>query len=172
MRKFALYPEERHFWSFYDHEHVFSVAERMKPKSVLEFGPGSSTLAFLEACSAHIDTCEDSEDWARVYRARLEARFPDRVTIHAYRWSDPLSVPTVDGRWYDLGFIDGPYGTERRPAVVRYCMLHCDAVLVCCEDAKGEGLRHAIETIADAAGWNCRVEITGPLSGSFALLTP
>lgn len=167
---FRLYPKELHWWSFADYGAVLSVMRRLQPASVLEFGPGSSTLALIEGGARSIDCCEDNPDWLNVYQERLAQRY-DGVRMLPYTWSDPLVVPGA-ALAYDMALIDGPHGTERRPTVLRYALARCTHVLMCCEDSKGRGLRAPIMLIAEQAGRPVEIMETGPLSGSFALIGP
>lgn len=170
-RTFRLYPEARHFWSLTDYGAVLGVVERLKPKRVLEFGPGSSTLALIEGGAQIIDACEDEPHYFEIYQRRL-AEVYSNVTMHAYTWSDPLRVPTLSGRWYDLALIDGPRETERRPAVIAYCLERSAAVLVALEDHDTPGiLQGPVEAFAVKYGRDVSIWRTGPLAGSFALLT-
>lgn len=171
---FRLYPEERHFWSFSDYATVMNITAMLSARTVLEFGPGSSTLSLLEGGASKIDCCEDDPDWFSVYVERLQQRFPHRVTMHSYVWSDPLNVPVVDERRYDLALVDGPFGTERRPAVIAYALRRASNVLVPTEDYKTAGpvLRPVILALAKAANRAVRFFETGPLSGGFALVEP
>lgn len=180
MSGFRLYPEEARWWSFQDYQAVLDVARRLRPGRVLEFGPGSSTLALIEGGAAEIDTCEDNPDWAQVYEERLARRFPEPgwpavVRLHRYEWPDaaPLSIPAVDGGLFDLALIDGPLGTERRPDVLRYCLQRCVYVLMPTEEHKTRAwLWPLIEGIAREAGVPAERWDTGPLSGAFALVGP
>jgi hypothetical protein len=169
VTEFALYPEERHWWSFNDHRAVLDTMRELRPARVLEFGPGSSTLALIEGGAAHIDTCEDDPDWASVYEERLQGKYPDVVTIRRYTWAEPLFIQAIDEQTYDLALIDGPLGTNRRPAVVEYCLDRCRAVLAPTEDGN-PAFRPAIIAIAAARGLEVTIRETGPLSGGFALL--
>lgn len=169
MSEFRLYPEERHWWSMADYGAVLDVMHRLKPARVLEFGPGSSTLALVEGGAAHIDCCEDDPGWAQVYEERLTRRFPEIVHLHRYTWQEQLAIPAIDGETYDLALIDGPLGTDRRPAVVAYCLDRCRAVLAPTEDGNPE-FRPALLAIAAARGLDIEIRETGPLSGGFALL--
>lgn len=181
MRTFKLYPEERHWWSMNDYGAVVDAMAELRAHDfatarVLEFGPGSSTLALVEGGAETIDTCEDNPDWAQVYEARLVPRFPTpefaaRIALHRYVYGDPLRIPAIDDRRYDLALIDGPLGTDHRPAVVRYALARCRAVLVPTED-KNPAFRRMLHAIADELGWRISVAETGPLSGGFALFTP
>lgn len=171
MSPFALYPEERHWWSFQDYGAVLDTMRALRPARVLEFGPGSSTLALIEGGAASIDTCEDNPDWAGVYEDRLQGKYPAIVRLHRYSYAVPLTIPAIDGQTYDLALIDGPHGTNSRPPVVRYCMERCAAVLTPTEDGNPD-FRRALYAIAAESGWNLTIRETGPLSGGFALLTP
>lgn len=172
MSVFALYPVEQRWWSFTDHAAVLSVMARLTPSRVLEFGPGSSTLALIEGGATRIDTCEDKPEWANVYEARLRARFPDVVRIIRYDWSAPLSITEVDDQRYDLALIDGPRETGRRQAVIAYALERCAAVLVPTEDANPEdaGLRQTVRDLAAQVQRSVEIWDTGPLSGGFALV--
>lgn len=169
-RAFRLYPEERHWWSFNDYRAVLDTMRALTPARVLEFGPGSSTLALVEGGAAHVDTCEDDPDWAQVYEERLVTQFPDIVHLHRYTWRPDLSIPAIDGERYDLALIDGPRGTDRRPEVVRYALARCVAVLVPTEDLN-RLFRQTLTAIAAERGWTITIRETGPLSGGFALFT-
>lgn len=172
MQTFRLYPEERHWWSFNDYGAVLGVVRRIQAARVLEFGPGSSTLALIEGGVAHVDACEDNPDWSGVYRERLERRFPKVVTLHDYVWSDPVSVPAVDGQRYDLALIDGP-NIDQRPAVIDYALARCDYVLFPTEDHwTAPSLRALAPEIAARHGRKLEIMDTGPLSGGFALIRP
>lgn len=173
---FKLYPVEQHWWSYADYAAVLAVMRERKPARVLEFGPGSSTLALIEGGATHIDTCEDKSSWAEVYRERLQDRFPGVVTLRGYVWQVPLSVMGVDDQRYDLALIDGPHTTPRRPMVIEYCLQRCDAVLLPTEDWDGERrlpdapLPKACAELAEKYGRTLTITETGPLSGGFALL--
>lgn len=170
---FALYPEAQHWWSLTDYGAVLGVVEQLGARRVLEFGPGSSTLALIEGGAEHIDACEDNPIWFNVYKDRLAIQYPTIVRFVPYVWADPLSIPALDAQWYDLALIDGPHGTLQRPAVLAYCLERCRAVLMPTEEiAYGRGaLRPHITRIA--ADHNRQIEWmeTGPLSGGFALMT-
>jgi len=173
MRTFQLYPEERHFWSFNDYGAVLDVMELRLPKRILEFGPGSSTLALIEGGAETIDACEDDPHYFATYQRRLAAAYPSIVSMQAYRWSDPLRVPQLDGRWYDLALIDGPRETPNRAAAIEYCLQRCAAVLIPLEEHPGhQYLRPVAVELAKRHGRSVEIiEDTGPLAGAFALLT-
>src|SRR5512147_916121 len=103
---FKLYPEERHWWSFNDYGATLAAVRHLGARRVLEFGPGSSTLALIEGGATHIDTCEDSPDWAKVYRERLERQYPGIVHLYEYAPGDFDGLDKAIGdQTYDLGMI-------------------------------------------------------------------
>lgn len=167
---FALYPEARHFCSLADYGAILSVTQRLQPKRVLEFGPGWSTLALIEGGALLVDACEDQTAWLKLWQDRLQEHRAV-VTIRAFDWVDPLTIDGIDDR-YDMALIDGPYQVARRPAVISYALSRCDAVLVPLECAGGdETLRRFVIREAEARGPSIEIMETGPLAGSFALLT-
>lgn len=170
MTGFQLYPRERHFWSYADYAAVVSVVRRLKPPAVLEFGPGSSTLALLEGGAASIDSCEDDFHWLATNRSMLA---PHRaVELHAYTWGDPLTIPALDARRYAFALIDGPHSEGRRPACIEYALQRCDAVMVALECAQGSDFLSAVcRSLAEKHGRAIEVMETGPLAGAFAVLT-
>lgn len=175
-----LFPESAHWWSGNDHAHVMSVVKRLRPKHVLEFGPGNSSLALVEGGAETVDTCEDNPDWAAVWEERIVKRFPTAefptvVRLHRFTWPEgsALSIPALKKQKFDLALIDGPHGTLRRPDVLRYCLARCAYVLMPAEEWKTRPtLRPLIVEIAAEAGRPVRFTITGPLSGAFALIGP
>lgn len=173
MNEFALYPEEQHWWSYADYRCVLGVVRRLHAVRVLEFGPGSSTLALIEGGATHIDCCEDHPDWLATYRERLEARFPRFVRMHPYTWADPVRVRTIHGAHrYDLALIDGP-NIDQRPAVIEYCLARSEWVLFPTEDHEtAPSLRALAPEIAARHSRPLEIMDTGPLSGGFALLGP
>lgn len=176
MTGFRLYPREMHYWSMQDYAAVLEVMDRLHPRTVLEFGPGSSTLALIEGGAEVIDACEDDPEWAAVYRARLESCYP-AVKLHEYHWREKLAIPALDGKRYDLALVDGSAETGRRGAVIDYCLQRCAAVLVPTEEWRGNrarpelGLRRVCAEFALEYGRDIEIMETGPLSGAFALLT-
>lgn len=170
-RQFRLYPEEKHWFSFNDYGAVLDVMHRLRPKTVLEFGPGSSTLALIEGGAERIDSCEDNPDWFDVYHERLEKRFPTVVKLRRYAWADPLKVGRLAAR-YDMALIDGPHGTPKRPAVIKFCLNRCDAVLVPTEDHNNPNgrLRPVLFDLARECGRPIQIMETGALSGGFGLI--
>ena len=170
---FELFPEAQRWWSFADYGAVVGLMRRFGAREVLEFGPGSSTLALLEGGASRVDTFEDNPDWLGVWAERLAARFPDRVFLHPFEWADPLELgDAFDRRKWDLALIDGPHGTLARPAVIAWALARCKVVVVPTEEiAYGRGaLRLFLEALAETAGVPIEYVETGPAAGGFAVL--
>jgi hypothetical protein len=78
-------------------------------QSVLEFGPGSSTWAFIEAGVPEVVSCESDPAWIE----SAQAQFGERVEIV---WFDrkmmPLDIPALNNRQFDLAFVDAPVGAQ------------------------------------------------------------
>lgn len=161
-----LYPREpAHFWSAEDHAAVVKVVQRLQPRRVLEFGPGTSTLALLEGGAWRIDACEDDPHWLKTWQHRLRYK---QVVFHSYLWAECISIPALDAERFDLALIDGPYEVEKRTSVIEYCMRHCAAVLVPLETSHGTLLERFVHSLECKA---VNVMKTGPLAGAFALVT-
>lgn len=173
---FQLYKEETSWWSFRDYAAVLSVMRRLRARDVLEFGPGASTLALVEGGANRIVTMEDDPEWFEVYDRRIAFHY-GQVDMRMYTWSDPLSIPGVDDKTFDLALIDGPLDIERRPAAVTYALARCAAVLVPLEKQQWEGgslMRAVCGPWPPSAGDPVRkveVIVTGPPSYAMALVT-
>lgn len=154
QRAFKLY--RMHPWfPIEDYAALYDLTLRVRPASVLEFGPGTSTLAFVEAGVGRIVTCEDVVD--RV--AGLRTQFEQYGTVTVV----PNHHPAHYGR-FDLGFVDGPVRTEDRGPNIAYALAHCDVVAV--HDARRDGVRQAVE-LAFRSGR--RIEYVG---ANIAVWTP
>jgi predicted O-methyltransferase YrrM len=150
--RFRLFPEEQRWWSFADYEQLLALMQRFRPRTVLEFGPGWSTLALVEGGAEVIDTCEDDTGWYRTQQERLRAH--QVVNLHLYQHDDVLTIPAVDFRRYDLAFVDGPRDTPRRPVEIAFAAARSRVVAT--HDATSAPVRDALERLG-AAGWAVEV---------------
>lgn len=80
--------------------------------SVLEFGPGGSTFAFIEAGARSIVTCEHDDHWLEKAKERFES-YP-QVLVLPYRNEPQVTVEGIGGWHFDLAFVDGPPGNRHR----------------------------------------------------------
>lgn len=167
---FSLYPSELHWCSFADYGTIVDIVRRLNAQTVLEFGPGSSTLALIEGGARKIDALEDDPVWMGPVRARLFAY--DCARLIGYTWCDPLDIPQTDDCKYDLALIDGPADHTKRSPCIEYALSRCRAVLVPLECAQGDTfLRDACIRLAEKHSREIELMETGPLAGAFALLT-
>lgn len=147
MRTFKLFPTDYSWWTMADYGSLLDVVERFKPRRVLEFGPGGSTLALIEGGAERVDSCENDPDWRQVYQTRIGKAHPE-LRVHAFTPADPLIIPALTGQRWDFGFVDGPRQTPTRKPAIDYALAHCD-VVAC----------HDVETIARLFGY--RFEVVG-----------
>lgn len=173
-RTFELYPVEQHWWSFNDYGAVVDVVRMLGATRVLEFGPGSSTLALVEGGATSITTMESDPHWAQVHRDRLLPRCQHvAVDLKEYTIGADPDVPYRVSRAYgefDLALIDGPIDLDARVGILRACLDDwlVRAVLV---PLDGSGaLLDAVCSYAQVPGLMVEVLETGPLAGSFALI--
>jgi len=170
VRTFKLYPTEWRWWSFADYEGLLSIVERFKPRTVLEFGPGSSTLALVEGGARAVYTCEDDPNWTARNRQRFST-LPMGVGIYEYTWSDPITVPALDAMTFDLGFVDGPRETPKRPPVMRYVVEHCKVAVLPAEERMDRAyLVPHIEALAREYNKSLEWVEVGPLTYAMAIL--
>lgn len=155
---FALYGQELRIFEFVDYGALLAECRRAAARTVLEFGPGVSTLALIEAGCERIVSCEHDED----YLAKACAQFKEhrQVSLHQYRNAVEVHVQGVSPeKRFDLAFVDSPVGMEARRAVrlpgqeecSRYntCMYAlARAPIVLLHDAKREAERHTLARLA------------------------
>ena len=122
-------------------------------RSVLEFGPGRSTLMFA-AAGCEVWTAECNEDWLDHYRQL----FADEPAIHIVPFENipSIRIPELEGKRFDLAFIDSPTGHEFPPGMSSrlnscgFAGQHADRLLL--HDAERAGEQATIAKMQDA-GW-------------------
>lgn len=119
----------------------------------LEFGPGVSTLAFVEAGCQVIDTYEYQVAWLGSARRRL-AKYP-QVSVRRFINSPDIIMPD---EFYDIALVDSPLGNKRRqvlPGQEKYVRLNTlraalsRAPVVLLHDAKRPGERLSLEFLRE-----------------------
>lgn len=150
---FRLFPEELRWWSFADYGQLLAIVERFRPRRVLEFGPGGSTLALVEGGAGLVDTLEDDPAWMHVQRKRVADHLAV-VNLHPYRHAEPLVIPGIDEQRYDLSFVDGPRETPRRPVEIAYAAERSRVVVT--HDATSAPVRDALSEL-QARGWTVEI---------------
>lgn len=128
-----------------DDEIIENVIRAHGVKSVLEFGPGSSTELFVRS-GVLIHSCEDDNWWFE----KCKIQFPN---VRFFRYTDepPIEIAGLLDS-YDLGFVDGPRGTKffSRLNSMMFCTKRCKLVLV--HDSKREGEMQSIKRMVDIFG--------------------
>ena len=112
---FLLYGKEATVFDFNEYAALLNEIKHIGARTVLEFGPGYSTLAFIEAGCTDICTLEHNPRWFSLAKARLGA-FP-AVHIKSYRNTEEIQIPELNGKAFDLIFIDSPSGVDQKSHV-------------------------------------------------------
>lgn len=103
---FKLYTAQQHTFPFADYGLLMELAK--DAKSVLEFGPGISTLALIEAGVGKIVTLEHDPEWFDVAVAKFK-EYP-QVTVGHYADEVPVTADKIADQEFDLAFVDSPKG--------------------------------------------------------------
>ena len=79
-------------------------------KSALEFGPGTSTWALIEAGCERILSCEYDDTW----RATAKTKFAEFPQVEVVRfWDEPEARAEIpEGEQFDIAFVDSPKGYQ------------------------------------------------------------
>lgn len=110
----TLYPNTK----FLSREHYDEIVRLATGcKTALEFGPGATTLALIEAGCERIHTFDHVEKWADHYRREFAA-YP-QVSVGeyvnlprvAFVGGEGLPTPLMG---YDIAIVDGPQGDRTR----------------------------------------------------------
>ena len=105
---------EKEEWLF-----IESIIRKYKVKTVLEFGPGLSTLLFGKA-GMKVKTLEDKEEWVS------EKDFGPKCDVVIW---DGKRFPGEFSQ-YDLALVDGPKGGESRAQSTLYASAMSNLVLI------------------------------------------
>lgn len=82
------------------------LKEATGKKRVLEFGPGCSTFALIEAGCEKIVTCEYNQE----FLDSAKDKFKDYPQVEVVRfWDEPEARAEIEGE-FDLAFVDSPKG--------------------------------------------------------------
>jgi hypothetical protein len=83
------------------------LAQAKGKQSVLEFGPGFSTYAFIEAEVPRILCCEYLDKWTEISRER----FKDYSQVEIIRFMDePTARADIGDEQFDIAHVDSPKG--------------------------------------------------------------
>lgn len=93
-----------------DYQAIMGEVERTKARSVLEIGPGYSTLAFIEAGCDPIVCLEHDSKWFEEAKERF-SEYP-QVEVRKY-WNEPEARAELEPtETFDLAFVDSPKGYQ------------------------------------------------------------
>jgi hypothetical protein len=128
---YKLYKKERSTLHFADYGEIMSAVAGMK--SVLEFGPGLTTLALIEAGVPKIVSLESDPEWLEKQREELKA-YP-QVELHSFEDEVPVRINAELGK-FDLALVDSPAGfshkvTGRKPRKIHPGMSDCSRLNTC-----------------------------------------
>jgi hypothetical protein len=90
-----------------EYEWLVGVVQSRGIRSVLEFGPGSSTFAFLENGCA-LWSVENNPEWLVMHRETFSG-FPN-VHLGGYEVLADLVLDEIPNRRFDCAFVDAPNG--------------------------------------------------------------
>jgi len=140
-----------------EYDALVEFARKHRIRRVLEFGPGASTWALLEA-GCHVVSLEYQHRWFEHFR-QVFSQHPE-VRVIQYDNLPEICVPELNGQRFDFGLVDSPEGQlgrhYRRFARLNACefvaartdqwMLH---------DAQRPGERETL-TVFEEKGWKIR----------------
>lgn len=148
-----------------------------RQKSVLEFGPGISTCAFIEAGVEEIVCCESQDGWLKHYENWIKNNshiINSKITLLPF--DDcvyPLSIPSIDHLKFDMAFVDSPRGHKgqfhkfkgyescSRFATTMYAIQHSDHVFL--HDVNRDGEKETLKFI-EKLGYKITIHNQGALS--------
>lgn len=129
------------------------VREARGARCVLEFGPGHSTQAFIDAGVPEVVSLEYDKKWYN--KALGKYLMYPQVKIRRY-WNEPVITDVPRGP-YDLAFVDSPVGHDRgrvehpgqegcaRLNTLTFALQHSRVVLL--HDAGRKGEQRSLERI-------------------------
>jgi len=91
-----------------EHDLLAEDARKLHLRKILEFGPGVSTLAFIQAGANTITSLEYNPEWVAKYADKFSIYRQVRVLL--FENTPHISVPETDDERYDACFVDSPTG--------------------------------------------------------------
>ncbi len=129
---YRLYPVQQPSLSFVDYGLIMQIATGAS--SVLEFGPGASTLALIEAGVPKIVTLEHDPAWLEIQKDKFKDH--PQVTVAGYTDTVPVAADEIAFQDFDMAFVDSPQGFShalkgRTPRVRHPGMEDCSRLNTC-----------------------------------------
>jgi hypothetical protein len=138
-----------------EYEWLAGIVQSLGIRSVLEFGPGSSTYAFLES-GCEIWSLENNPEW--LINAREQFSGFTNVHLYGYEIEADLALDEIPGGKFDCAFVDGPNGIDYFIYHSRLCSLDYARTrtnLIFLHDARRPKEIRSIEYMHDK-GWAIR----------------
>lgn len=137
-----------------DYDFLVWFTEVYNIKTVLEFGPGASTYAFLEN-DCQIDSLEYKTNWFNKFKIDMEIfESVEVIKFENTDWEDDIVSPVLD-KSYHMAFVDSPVGLHKgecsRLNSMKYCMDKTDIILL--HDICRKGEMKTAKYMQDN-GWN------------------
>lgn len=156
---FRLYKREQSVFTFDDYAALLGEVKRTNAKHILEFGPGNSTLAWIEAGCDSIVSLEHNPRWLAAAKDKLLGKCLN-VQLLPYKNTPEIILPELNGKTFDLAFVDSPVGVDLKSATrfpgqencsrlntLLFAVAHSPIVLL--HDAKRPGEQATLERIKD-----------------------
>jgi hypothetical protein len=175
---FRLYKREQSVFTFDDYAVLLTEAKRVNAMRVLEFGPGNSTLAWIEAGCDEIVSLEHNQKWMAVAKDKLSGMHPD-LRLLSYKNAPEIEVSGLSGT-FDLAFVDSPPGVDLKSGTRFPGQENCSrfntlsfalkcAPVVLLHDAKRPGEQETLKRIRDYGSYD--IQIIDTVKG-IARITP
>lgn len=162
---FQLYTKEHKIFPFEDYEILLNKAK--DAECVLEFGPGHSTYAFIEAEVKEIHTLEYQE--AYYQQARRDFATYRNVYVGRFINKSHIYLDMLKGFKFDLAFVDAPIGEGHNRRILpgqelcsRYNTTRCaldHAACVLLHDCHRYGEQHTLKRLEDS-GYRVKIHST------------
>lgn len=109
---FKLYTEENLTLKFDDYATILRECSALGAKTALEFGPGYTTLALIEAGLIKIVSLEHNEEWFEKMKIRF-AEYP-QVEVRRYQDEPEATADLAADEQFDMAIVDSPQGFNRQ----------------------------------------------------------
>ena len=138
-----------------EYEIIYNISLGLN--AVLEFGPGSSTWAFIEANVKEIISYEFDKRWLEETKTRFDGMVDIRYFDHT---RFPLILDGAEHDWFDLILVDSPVGLHGKKTprfdgyencsrwnTLEWAIRHTDHILL--HDAHRDGEQESIKRVLE-----------------------
>ncbi|MFZ4401907.1 MAG: hypothetical protein ACOYO1_17895 [Bacteroidales bacterium] len=158
MKHFDIFIKIATKWSLSLDEYFFlkSLLEELKPKKILEFGPGNSTVLFSKYAKT-VESYENDQEWLKKYFDIYKQYKLNNISISLFENIYPLTIIPKE-KYYDLIFVDAPWGgwecpnhpTKSRFNTMSFASKYTDKIIL--HDTKREREINTIQYFEEL-GW-------------------